>query len=209
MVDKRQASYTLRRLKRIKTWQLCILLVLVGFIAATFLRLNNIGMLERRQAVLDADQQGDKLVIQNRLYDLQRYVSSHMNANLDGGIYLEHQYGRDRQAAIDAAANSGNSSGNIYKQITDACRAQYSAWSPYFQCVTDRLNASAPATDPMQSVVLPKLELYKYDFASPLWSPDFAGFSVLLFGLILLVIIARLIGIGILRLLVRRHYHRI
>jgi uncharacterized SAM-binding protein YcdF (DUF218 family) len=59
----------MKRLQRIKTWQLVILLIIVGFISATFLRLNNIGMIERRSAVLAADEAGKADAIQDRLYD--------------------------------------------------------------------------------------------------------------------------------------------
>lgn len=204
MADKGRVHHRLRQLQHLKTWQLLVVLLLVGFVAATFLRLNNIGMVERRQAVMDADKAGDKLVIQNRLYDLQRYVQSHMNTSMGDGIYLEYQYQRDRQAVIDTAANANNPNGNIYKQITDECRAQYSQWNAYFSCVTERLNASTPANDPLKSVVMPPVELYRHAYVSPLWSADFAGFSVLVFALILLVLIARLITLGVLQVLLRR-----
>ena len=45
MADKRAARRNLRRLERVKTWQLLILFVLVCFVAATFLRINNVGMI--------------------------------------------------------------------------------------------------------------------------------------------------------------------
>ena len=70
-----------------------ILLVMVGFISATFLRLNNVGMVERRQAVENADKAGDVAALTQRLYDLQRYVASHMNAH-PGKIALDHTYKR-------------------------------------------------------------------------------------------------------------------
>ena len=82
-------------MQRVKTWQLIVLLIIVGFIAATFLRLNNIGMVQRREAVLVADKEGNDEVIINRLYDLQRHVSSHMNTDLGRGVYLEESYTRD------------------------------------------------------------------------------------------------------------------
>src|SRR5688572_18672735 len=100
----------MRQLQRIKTWQLLILLVLAGFLTATFLRLNNIGMIQRRDAVLIADKEGDAAVIQSRLYDLQRYVFEHANANT-GQFYLEHQYRRDAQKAVDAASSDNNPNG--------------------------------------------------------------------------------------------------
>ena len=58
-IDKRKTRFRIKRLSQVKTWQLMILLVMVGFISATFLRLNNVGMVERRQAVENADKAGD------------------------------------------------------------------------------------------------------------------------------------------------------
>ena len=91
MADKRAARRNLRRLERVKTWQLLILFVLVCFVAATFLRINNVGMIQRRSAVATADKSGNETQIFNRLQDLQRYSTTHMNAS-SGVIYLQHQY---------------------------------------------------------------------------------------------------------------------
>jgi hypothetical protein len=79
VADNRSVKKSIRQLQRIKTWQLLVLLILVLFITATFLRLNNIGMIQRRDAVLAADKVGDLSAIQSRLYDLQRYSATHMN----------------------------------------------------------------------------------------------------------------------------------
>ena len=209
MADKRALRQGVRQLQRVKTWQLVVLLLLVLFIAATFLRLNNIGMIERRSAVLAADEAGNTEDMKRRLYDLQQYVSSHMNTDMGRGIYLEAQYNRDRQAAYDAAAAASSSGQNIYKQITDSCRAQFNAWAPYFQCVQDRLDTSAPAQDPSENLVLPRPESYRHVFVSPVWSADFAGLSVLVAGVLVVMILARLTGLAILRFLLKQHYKSI
>ena len=49
MVDKRGTRRAIRRLEEIKTWQLVILLVMASFVSATFLRLNNIGMIRSEE----------------------------------------------------------------------------------------------------------------------------------------------------------------
>ena len=209
MADKRQVKKSIRQLQRVKTWQLLILLILMGFIAATFLRLNNIGMIQRRDAVLAADKTGDKTAMTQRLFDLQRYSSEHMNANTDA-FYLEHQYKRDAQAAVDAAKNDGNPNGNINAKAEAVCGPQFSAWSPaYVQCFTDELAKYPPSPDPASIVTLPSTELYQRSFASPLWSADFAGWSVAVCVVIVIMILARLIGIAILRFMLKQHYRGI
>ena len=71
MADKRGTRRAIRRLEEIKTWQLVILLVMASFVSATFLRLNNIGMIERRDAVINADKEGDEGALERRGYDLR------------------------------------------------------------------------------------------------------------------------------------------
>lgn len=210
MAAKRQIKRNLRQLQRVKTWQLVILLLLVGLIAATFLRLNNVGMVERRAAVLIADETGDVEATKSRLFELQRYVTSHMNADM-GAIYLEHQYKRDGQKAIEAASSSGsNANGNIHKKAQEVCAPRFRGYSQaYLQCTVDYLGQFAPANNPQSSVQMPKPDAYRHSFASPLWSPDFAGWTVLVCVVIILMIIGRLIGIAILRLLLKSRYREL
>ena len=209
MADNRQVKKSIRQLQRVKTWQLLVLLLLVGFIAATFLRLNNIDMSRRRDAVLAADKTGDTAAIESRLYDLQRYVAGHMNT-ATGAFYLEQQYRRDAQTLVDAAKNDGNPNGNINVKAEAVCKPQYAVWSPaYVQCFTDELAKYPPSPDPTQNVVLPSTALYRHDFAGPLWSPDFAGWTVAVALVIMLMIITRLASLGILRLLLKHHYRGI
>ena len=68
--DKKQVRRSIHQLQAVKTWQLLVLLTMSILVSATFLRLNNIGMVERRDAVVSADKTGNLEDIQNRLYDL-------------------------------------------------------------------------------------------------------------------------------------------
>lgn len=209
MADKRQVRKSIKQLQRVKTWQLVILLILTGLISATFLRLNNIGMLERRAAVLVADKLGNTEDIQNRLYDLQRYVSEHINANT-GAIYLEHQYKRDSKKIIDAAGGTTNPNGNIYKKASETCDTQFRIYSqPYLQCYLSELRKYPASDNTPTTVTLPRTELYRHEFLSPAWSPDFAGWSLVVNGVIALMIGARLISLAILKTLLKRHYRTI
>ncbi len=203
MADRRELKNGVRRLQYIKTWQLVVLLVLFGFIAATFLRLNNIGMTQRRDAVLNADEAGDTGAIQARLYDLQRYVTSHMNADM-GAIYLEHQYARDFEKSQTTSGGTANPNGNIYRKAQDVCAPKFTHYSQaYLQCTVDYLSQYAPADDPGSTTKTTSTDAYRYSYISPLWTPDFAGFSVLVCVLILVMIIGRLVGLLFLRILLK------
>jgi hypothetical protein len=210
VADKRRVERNIRQLQRIKTWQLVILFILACFVSATFLRLNNIGMVERRTAVVSADDSGDATATINRLYDLQRYVSAHMNTDLGKGVYLESSYKRDYQAAIDAAASDNNPNGNIYKKAQEVCAPQFTRYSyAYLQCTTGELAKYPAASDPASSVKEPALNTYLHSYVSPLWSPDFAGWSVLVSIVLAVMIIVRLVALGILRAVLHRHYKSI
>lgn len=207
VADKGRVRRSMKQLQRVKTWQLIILLILASFLAATFLRLNNIGMIERRTAVLSADDAGDNNVTINRLYDLQRYVSAHMNADMGRGVYLEASYKRDVQAAYDRASDDSSPNGNIYKKAQDVCAPKFTRYSTaYVQCTTSELAKYPAATELVSDVSLPRADNYLHVFISPLWSPDFAGWSVLLCVALLLMIIARFVSLLILRVILHYHY---
>jgi hypothetical protein len=178
-------------------------------VAATFLRLDNIGMDQRRAAVLTADKSGDETVIQSRLYDLQRYVTTHMNADT-GPFYLENEYKREAQRRVDSAKSYTNPNGNIYAKAEGVCRPQFSVWSEaYVQCFADQLAKYPPSANPAENVTLPDVNLYRYSYDSPVWTPGFSGIAVVVCIALILMIVARLVSIGVLRLLLKRHYRGI
>lgn len=177
-------------------------------LAATFLRLNNIGMVERRTAVINADKQGDNEITKARLFDLQRYSAAHMNADT-GVVYLAEQYQRDTQAAI-AAASVNNTADNINAKADAACKAQYSGYSQaYVQCFAAELAKYPSGSNAPDKAVLPNPSLYRHSFSSPMWSPDFAGFAVVVCLVITVVIIARIVSLLLLRAMLHRHYTNI
>lgn len=187
-----------------------VLLVIMCFIAATFLRLNNIGMVQRREAVMNADEAGNEQNTLERLYDLQRYVSAHMNADLGQGVYLEQSYNRDLQEWISTQYGTNNPNGNIYNAADQVCAPQFSSYSyAYLQCITNELAKYPSAADPASDTSKPRQEAYIHSFYSPLWSPDFAGWSVVACIVIIILIFVRLISLGILQLMLKRHYKRI
>jgi hypothetical protein len=171
-------------------------------------------MAQRRTDVLKADESGDKEVVRTKLVELQRYVSSHMNTSLNGGLYLSHSYERDRSAALDAAGDTQNPNSAVYQQASIECRARWqggvaSFRNDYVQCVIEKVSALSSATDPTAGLKLPRASSYHYDFASPLWTPDIAGLFVAIGVLIVVVILGRLAALGALHLLLRRHYRSI
>jgi len=210
VADKRQIRHTITSLQQVKTWQLFILLILAGFVSATFLRLNNIGMLQRRDAVLTADQSGDQAVTIQRLSELQRYVSTHMNTNLGKGVFLQTSYNNAVKAADDTAGTDSNPNGNIYKKAQDVCAPQFTRYSTaYLQCTIAQLQKYPAASNLISQANLPNPNTYLHDFVSPIWSPDFAGWSLLVCAVLTLMIIIRIVTLAILRVILTRRYKSI
>ncbi len=210
MTDKKRVHRDIKQLQRVKTWQLVIVLILLTFVAATFLRLNNIGMEQRRDAVYAADKTGDDTQIINSLSDLQQYVSSHMNTSLDGGVYLKDSYQRAYDKAVAAASNDNNPNGNIYQKAAQICDPQFSYYTiAYQQCFMNELQKYPSSNQLVEQLNLPPAASYRHDFVSPIWSPDFAGWTVVACIIIALIIVVRLIALGILRLMLHHHYKSI
>lgn len=192
-----------RQVRRVRTWQLLLIFILGVFVSMTFLRLNNIGMAQRRAAVLQADKDGRDGDLSSRMLELQHYVTGHMNAST-GPFYLEELYNRDAQRAIEAATDDTNPSGNVNVKAREVCDPQFSNWSPaYVQCFIDELNKYPSAPNPDEEVVLPNAAAYRHSYASPLWSRDFAGFSVLVTAIMALIIVGRALHFGLLHVLLR------
>jgi uncharacterized membrane protein YphA (DoxX/SURF4 family) len=207
VANKGRIRRNIKRLQRVQTWQLVLLLVLALFLAATFLRLNNIGMAERRAAVLSSDDAGNNDTTITQLYDLQRYVSTHMNTDMGKGLYLLASYKKAVHAAYDKASSDNNPNGNIYKKVQDVCAPRFTRWSiAYVQCTSSELAKYPAATNLINAVQLPRAGTYLHVFVSPLWSPDFAGWTVLVCIALVLMIVTRLVSVMILRMMLRHHY---
>jgi hypothetical protein len=204
----------LHQISTVKTWQLLVILLLGLLVAATLLRLNNLGMVDRRQAVIAADEKGDDEAVKRALVELQRYVSSHMNTSLDKGVYRVAAYERDRDTALTAAASSTNPQSEVYKQASVECRSRFqggveSFRNDYVTCVLDRVSALQSSSDPAAGADLPIADNYRYDYVSPAWTPDLAGLVVLFCAVITGVIVIRFIALGVLHLMLKHRYRSI
>ena len=207
----------LARLKRIRLWQLLLILIPLLFVAATLLRLDHLKMVELRDAVLAADAAENDAAIQSSLVALQEFVVSHIVVNIaeqngvqsiifgTGPFYLEHQYLRAANAAIEAAeaevVDDSNPYGNIYAAVSAICRplAIQNGWAwnsqPYLDCWTSHL-AEYPASDNLEinlTANVPSTELFRHNYASPIWAPTAAGWVILLCILLTLVILVRFV----------------
>ena len=208
---------------KIKTWQLCVLLVPLLFVDATLLRMDHVNMAKLRDEVLAADANEDNEAIQRSLDKLRSFVVSNIVINVvdDNGLqrvtfgtgpfYLEHQYLRAANQALEEAENTliadSNPNGNVYAMASEVCRPQAIAggwtWDDpnYINCMVSEIQ-KYPAANEIQDKIkasLPSTELYRREYASPIWAPSVAGFFVLITLAVIVVIFIRMITWIILR----------
>ncbi len=209
---------------KIKTWVLLLILVPLFFIDATLLRNNHIKMTELRDAVMAADEANDDAAIAESLVKLKEFVFSNIVVNVvdengvqkvmfgTGPFYLEHQYLRAAQAALKAAeaelSSDANPNGNIYGMAGETCRALALAngWTwdnaNFINCMMTEINKYPSAAEIQDTIVaaLPSTELFRHNYASPVWAPSLAGFMILITLIICVVIIIRFLIWIVLRL---------
>lgn len=133
-----------------------------------------------RQAVYDADKSGDSARLETALKTLRQYVYNHMNTSLTSGnnavyppIQLQYTYER-AQAAQQQQLGQVNA--NLYHQAQEDCNNKYpgSTGAATISCIEQY------TTD--HGITLSEVPdaLYKFDFVSAKWSPDLAGWSIVI-----------------------------
>lgn len=197
-MNKHTLHHMLVGLRQLRVRELAILFVALVLIGAFFVRQNNLHMITLRNLVLQADEQNKD--IPKSLANLHIYVSAHMNANMgEQGIYLAHSYRRAYDAAVAAAAQGGSDSGVIYQNADKVCRAQFNedaAFVNYAQCLVAKVAASGAPP-----ISTPSADLYRFNFVSPAWSPDVAGYTLLAAALVGILLIGQVSLRGVLYLL--------
>lgn len=204
----------LKKMTQLHSWQLFLILILCGFITATFFRFDHLEMDELKSAVLAADEAGDETALSESLANLQNFVFSHTVWTAEeengetklvlgtGTFYLENQYLRAAEAAIEEAeakaSSADNPNGNIYAAATSVCKpiAIANGWrwnsQGYLDCMTGQLSQYS-SYDYIADIEadIPDTSLYHYNYASPIWAPTWAGLMCIIDLILILAIIAR------------------
>jgi hypothetical protein len=184
-MNKRYLHHLWTRIRPIKTWYLLAAFAVCTVTCVFALRNNYATMTHLRDDVYQADKNnGD---IEKSLQSLRAYVGSHMNTSLStsDGVYppiqLKYTFARLQQGEQDRV-NTTNS--QVYTQAQHTCEALYpSSFSggPRVPCIEQYVKDHGTTAHNIPDA------MYKFDFASPRWSPDFAGwmlaFSAVFLGL--------------------------
>ena len=164
------------------------LFIIAAIVAIYALRQNNQTMVKLRAEVYAADQaDGD---VNSALNKLREYVYGHMNTDLSSGgnaikppIQLKYTYERLLGTEQQKAASSNS---KIYTDAQNYCQALVPAGTSgrgRIPCVQDYVTSRDVKTTPIPT------GLYQFDFISPTWSPDLAGWSLVIAALTLLAFI--------------------
>lgn len=171
-------------IRQVPYWAFLILFVISAAISIQALRGNNLTMIKLRDVVYEADKNGGD--VSTALNNLRRYVHGHMNTDLSSGgnaikppIQLKYTYER-LQAAEQQRVNAINS--QVYSAAQAYCEQQNPAGfsgRTRVPCIEDYVTRNG-----VKAKAIPP-SLYQFDFISPSWSPDLAGWSLVVSGLLL------------------------
>lgn len=189
--SKKQLHHAWTYIRRVKPWYLIIILVFLVSASALALRINYQNMSTLRQELYVADKNnGD---VEAALHQLRQYVYRHMNTDLTSGqnsvyppIQLKYTYER-LTAAEQERVRSANA--NIYSDAQAYCEKMYPesfSGGPRVPCIKEYVS-----THGVTAKAIPD-GLYKFDFVSPFWSPDVAGWLVLATIFVSLLLVVRL-----------------
>ncbi len=190
-MNKRKLHHIWTKLRPVRQSYLVVALIITILVAVTALRQNNLTMIRLRTAVTQADEKGQGT--EEALEALRRHVYSHMNSDLTAGgnairppVQLTKTYERlvsverDRVAAIN-------------KKVADDAVAICEQKFPVGQlrdgrvpCVQEYMTKNSVS----ENKIVAK-ELYQFDFVSPVWSPDLAGWSLVLSAVLFMLLVLR------------------
>lgn len=178
-MDKKRFLRIWHYVRRIHPWYFLAIAVIAGGINIFALRHNNLQMVTLREAVYAADKVGDQAKIEATLYDLRVYIYNHMNTSLTSGSNSVHppiqlQYTYERAQAAQQSLLGQNNAG-LYHEAQQACASQQaSSGAEAISCIETYVSARG-----VQLANIPD-GMYKFDFVSAKWSPDLAGWSLVI-----------------------------
>lgn len=192
MIKRHHLHKAWAKVGHIHYWYFFAVAAISLVVAVVALRNNNLTALHLRDEVNKTDQaNGD---VEAALRKLRAYIYGHMNTNLAGGpnaikppIQLKYRYER----LVEAQKASQNV--DVAKVYTDAqgyCEQQFPrglSGSGRIPCITNYVTSHGGGSVP----TIPE-DLYKFDFVSPTWSPDLAGWSLVVFAVALVAGLSRL-----------------
>lgn len=177
-MDKRKLHHQYGLIKKVRPQYFLYIALFFLAMGVIGMRQNNLHMIDLREQVYLADEKGTD--VEKPLRELREYVYRHMNTDLASGnvsikppIQLTHRYER---LVVEEQKKADKVNKEVKAKAESVCEQRF----PAAGLNPDRINCVAAYT--RENAVKPNQipsELYKFDFVSPTWSPDFAGLSLL------------------------------
>lgn len=161
------------------------LTVISGILLMYGLAQNGHGAVARYNALIAADQAGGD--VEKQLNELRAYIYTHMNSEIGGpnGIYPPIQLNGTYTRLVAAEqARVEDVNGKLYQTAQEHCESTGSqgfSGRNRLDCINAYIDQNGAKPQPIEE------SLYKYDFVSPRWSADLAGFSLIFTILFLLI----------------------
>lgn len=173
----------------IRYWHFFVIAILFAIVSVFALRSNNLKMIELREEVLSIDREtGDIKKVEPALRELANYVLNHMNTDM-GTLELPGTFNTEVEKIQKRVERSGSANSAVYADAIARCEDPNILLTARAQCVQDYVTTNAPRGTNVQLLEFPDKTLYSYSFASPVWSPDLAGFSILIASISSLIVV--------------------
>lgn len=192
-MNRRHTHHLWTRFRHVKPWYFLVIAIISTVTCVFALRSNNEHMVKLRTAVYSADKNNTD--VSAALHNLQAYVTAHMNTNLSTGpnavyppIQLKYTYDR-----LVQAQQASQTSDELYTAAQHYCEGQNSAdfsGRNRVPCIEQYVQSHGGGQAPASSI---PDALYKFAFVSPKWSPDLAGWSMVVAGLSWILFVTTLI----------------
>lgn len=191
---KHRAYYIWHKVSGISLALIAAVFAISVLVSIFALRQNNMTMIRLRNEVYAADKAGGD--VEAALKELRIFVYGHMNTNLRAGstsseapIQLTNTYNRIVAAEQARVAGLGGNAA-VYAAAKQNCVAKTDE-TENLQCIQQYVNDKAGGKFQLS---LPAKEFYTFDFVSPFWSPDLAGFAVIAAILSGILLVMRLVA---------------
>jgi hypothetical protein len=189
-MHKRKLHHIWVKLKPISYWYFLAALIISSFVAVIALRDNNLNAVKLRDHLTTVDQQDGDVSL--ALNNLRKYIYSHMNTNLASGqnaiyppIQLKYTYQR-LLTAEQSAVNATNT--QIYTDAENYCQQLIPggfSGRGRVPCIENYVTTHGTKAQSIPAA------LYEFDFVSPFWSPDLAGWSIVASVIFLALFVVR------------------
>lgn len=198
-MNKRKVHHIWTKIRSFSQWYFLAGFIFFGLVFVFSYRQNNLTAISLREKVLEVDRQnGD---VEAALRELRIHTYKHMNAELDSGdngIYppIQLRYRYERLVAAEQQRIAALSGDDLYRKAQDYCEEKFPEGlygATRIPCMQEYLDSHGGAS--VKATPIPD-DLYKFNFASPRWSPDLAGWSLLMAVVMLFLFVVR-IGLGL------------